>query len=235
MDTSTLPLDNTFRSHYTGKGVRVFVVDTGIRSTHNEFRGRVTCGFSAFVGLSCDDAQGHGTHVAGTVGGTTYGVAKDVELVTVRILNSIGEGSASGLLSALNYIRQQKSANPTIPMVVNLSLGSGGPSPSLDAAVDSTVAAGLVVIVAAGNESQNACFAALAAAKNAITVASTDRQDNRSTFSNFGSCVDIFAPGTLITSAWATSNTAANTVSGTSMGKFPVDCKQLDAIWMGAM
>lgn len=199
--------------------MRVFVVDSGIRSTHRDFGGRVTCGMSVFPGSDCEDGQGHGTHVAGTVGGTKYGVAKDVELVAVRMLDQNGEGSISGVVLGLDYIRQQKNANPAIPMIANLSLSSGGSSPSVDAAIESAVAAGVVVVVAAGNDSRNACFAFLATAKNAIAVGATDGRDSLTSFSNYGSCVDIFAPGQNVPSAWFTSNTAESLSSGTSMGK----------------
>lgn len=220
LDSSSLPLDSAYRYQYTGRGVKVFVVDSGIRSTHQDFGGRVVCGMSVFSGTSCQDGQGHGTHVAGTVGGTAYGVAKDAEIVAVRVLDNRGDGSISGLISALDYIRRQKSSSPRTPMVVNLSLGSDDPSPSLDAAVDSTVAAGLVVVVAAGNYVGNACSTSPASAKNAITVAATDSQDGRLGMSNFGSCVSIFAPGSRITSAWSSSDTSSSTISGTSMGTF---------------
>jgi subtilisin family serine protease len=216
LDESTLPLDDNYHYEYTGSGVKVFIVDTGIRSSHREFGGRVQCGYSIFRSGSCEDKQGHGTHVAGTVGGSIYGVAKNVDLVTVRVLDSSGNGSTSGVLAGIDYIRRQKQNNPGTPMVANMSLG-GGSSAALDAAVDSVVAAGVVFAVAAGNADMNACFSSPASADNAITVGATNIRDIRSSFSNYGPCVDIFAPGEQITSAWASSVGAINTISGTSM------------------
>ena len=216
IDEESLPLDDNYRYDYTGEGVTAFVVDTGIRTSHQDFGGRARCGFTAFRSRGCQDDVGHGTHVAGTVGSSTYGVAKSVDIVAVKVLNSRGEGSTSGVIAGIDYIRRQKEGNPTRRMVANLSLG-GGESPALDAAVDEAVAAGVVFAVAAGNDSANACFSSPASAKNPIVVGSSNSQDRRSDFSNFGSCVDIFAPGSSITSLWAGSDTQLNRISGTSM------------------
>lgn len=216
IDEQQRPLDDNYRYDYTGEGVTAFVVDTGILTSHQDFGGRATCGFSAFRFGGCRDSQGHGTHVAGTVGSSTYGVAKNVDIVAVKVLNANGEGSTSGVIAGIEYIRQQKQRNPSKPMVANMSLG-GGESPALDAAVNNAVAAGVVFAVAAGNSDIDACFSSPASAGRAIAVASSNFRDSRSSFSNYGSCVDIFAPGESITSLWSSSTRAINTISGTSM------------------
>lgn len=150
-------------------------------------------------------------------------------MIDVKVLNEKGEGTISGIISALNYISHQKRENPTIPMVANLSLSSDGPSPSVDAAIESAVQTGVVVVVAAGNKSMDACRAFLATAPNAIAVGATNIDDSRATFSNYGSCVDIFAPGYNIPSAWATSDHSQRVSSGTSMGK-SIACRSLVVI-----
>src|SRR5690606_17795878 len=163
-------------------------------------------------GRGTNDCNGHGTHVASTVGGTTYGVAKGATLVPVRVLGCTGSGSTSGIIAGMDWVAN----NAPRPSVVNMSLG-GGAATTLDQAVDRLVARGIPVVVAAGNENQNACNVSPARAAAAITVGSTTSSDARSSFSNWGSCVDLFAPGSSITSAWHTSNTATNSISGTSM------------------
>nr|WP_221277125.1 S8 family peptidase [Deinobacterium chartae] len=213
VDQRALPLNSSYTYNRTGAGVTAYIVDTGIRTTHAEFGGRARAGYSAINdGRGSNDCNGHGTHVAGTVGGSTYGVAKGVSLVAVRVLNCSGSGSYSGIIAGLDWIGRNKSG----PSVANMSLG-GGASTSIDNAVQNLINRGVTVAVAAGNETQNACNVSPARAANAITVASSTRTDGLSYFSNYGSCVDIIAPGSSITSAWHTTNTATNTISGTSM------------------
>lgn len=215
IDQRDLPLDTNYNFNSTGTGVRAYIVDTGIRSTHTQFGGRVVSGFTAINdGLGTNDGNGHGTHVAGTVGGSTYGVAKNVTLVAVRVLDSSGNGTNSGVIAGVDFVTSNHQAGE--PAVANMSLG-GGASSALDTAVTNAVNDGVTFAVAAGNENQNACNVSPARAPAAITVGSTTMSDARSSFSNFGTCVDIFAPGSSITSAWRTSDTATNTISGTSM------------------
>jgi subtilisin family serine protease len=213
IDQRNRPLNGTYVYNWTGSGVRAYIIDTGIRTTHTQFGGRASVS-ADFVGdgRNGQDCNGHGTHVAGTVGGSTYGVAKSVSLRAVRVLNCQGSGTTSGVISGVNWV----AANRQLPAVANMSLG-GGASSALDTAVNNAINAGVVFAVAAGNENQNACNVSPARTAAAITVGSTTSTDARSSFSNWGTCVDIFAPGSSITSAWATSDTATNTISGTSM------------------
>ena len=192
--------------------MRAYVIDTGINTTHNDFGGRATSGYDAVDGGAATDCNGHGTHVAGSVGGTTYGVAKGVSLVAVRVLDCAGSGTNSGVIAGMDWV----TANHVKPAVANMSLG-GGASTAIDDAVNRMHNAGVTVVVAAGNENQNACNVSPSRAANAITVGATTSSDARASYSNFGSCVDVFAPGSSILSAWYTSNTATNTISGTSM------------------
>jgi serine protease len=193
--------------------VRAYVIDTGILAAHADFGGRVGAGFTAINdGRGSNDCNGHGTHVAGTVGGNTWGIAKGVQLFGVRVLGCTGSGSNSGVIAGVDWV----TANHVKPAVANMSLG-GGASSALDTAVNNSIAAGVFYAVAAGNDNANACNYSPARAANAMTVGSTTSTDARSSFSNFGTCVDIFAPGSSITSAWYTSNSATNTISGTSM------------------
>jgi subtilisin family serine protease len=211
IDQRNLPLNTTYIYTPTGAGVHAYIIDTGIRSTHTQFTGRIGNGFSAISG-GVTDCNGHGTHVAGTVGGTTWGVAKGVILHPVRVLSCSGSGSNSGVIAGVNWVR----SNAVRPAVANMSLG-GGISSSLDSAVNSAISSGVSFAIAAGNSNANACNSSPARVAAANTVGSSTRTDTRSSFSNFGTCVDIFAPGSGITSAWSTSNTATNTISGTSM------------------
>jgi subtilisin family serine protease len=205
--------DGTYVYDETGSGVTVFVLDTGIRTSHNDFGGRAYASFDAVGdGRNGQDCNGHGTHVAGTVGGSTYGVAKGATLAAVRVLGCNGSGSNSGVIGGVDHVAQSSQR----PAVANMSLG-GGASSALDNAVRGAVQAGVTFVVAAGNESQNACNVSPARESSAITVGSTTSSDSRSSFSNYGSCVDIMAPGSSITSAWYTSNSSTNTISGTSM------------------
>src|SRR5687767_10031515 len=215
IDQRDLPLNGTYTYTPTGTGVRAYIIDTGIRATHTQFGGRVISGFTAINdGLGTNDGNGHGTHVAGTVGGSIHGVAKNVTLVAVRVLDSSGNGTNSGVIAGVDFVTSNHQAGQ--PAVANMSLG-GGASSALDTAVNNSINDGVTYAVAAGNESQNACNVSPARAPNAITVGSTTTSDARSSFSNFGTCVDIFAPGSSITSTWRTSDTATNTISGTSM------------------
>ncbi len=214
VDQRNLPLSSSYTYNATGSGVTAYIIDTGIRSSHGEFGGRVAGGYTAISdGQGSNDCNGHGTHVAGTVGGTTYGVAKSVTLKPVRVLDCSGSGTNSGVIAGVDWV----TGNKTGPAVANMSLG-GGVSSALDSAVQSSINAGVTYAVAAGNDSgANACNGSPSRVGAALTVGSSTNTDARSSFSNIGSCLDLFAPGSSITSAWHTSNTATNTISGTSM------------------
>ena len=215
IDQRALPLNNQFSRAYTGSGVTAYIIDTGVLSTHTEFGGRVLSGFSSVSDSNgTEDCNGHGTHVAGTVGGSNYGVAPGVAIVPVRVLDCSGSGSTSAVIAGIDWVIANHVAGT--PAVANMSLG-GGRSSALDIAVQSAVADGVVFVVAAGNSTANACQSSPAGEPLAITVGATTSADARSSFSNYGSCVDVFAPGSSITSAWYTSTTASNTISGTSM------------------
>lgn len=208
-----LPLNGIYSYTTTGSGVNVYIIDTGIRRTHTQFGGRAFVGFDAIGdGQNTNDCHGHGTHVAGTVGASTYGVAKSVRLFAVRVLNCSGSGSNSGVIAGVDWV----TANHIKPAVANMSLG-GGASTALDTAVQNSINAGVTYCVAAGNSNTNASTQSPARVGAAITVGSSTINDARSSFSNFGSVVDIFAPGSSIISTWRTSDTATATLSGTSM------------------
>lgn len=218
LDQRSLPLNARYNYGNTGAGVRVYIIDTGIRITHSEFQGRAIYG-ADFVdnSLPANDCDGHGTHVASTVGGRTYGVAKGVQLIAVRVLGCTGSGSYSQIIAGVNWVTNQRRANLTIPTVANMSLG-GAASPALDTAINNSIGVGVTYAIAAGNDSgSNACNISPARVPQAITVGATTSTDARASYSNIGNCLDIFAPGTGITSAWASSDTAINTISGTSM------------------
>lgn len=195
----------------TGNGVHAYILDSGVRGSHQEFSGRMGNGFTT-IGNNAGDCNGHGTHVAGTVGGTTYGVAKKATIHSVRVLGCDGRGSTSGIIRAVQWVGY----NHIKPAVANMSLG-GGTSYALDNAITSATNRGVLFVVAAGNSNRNACNYSPARSSSALTVGSTTSSDYRSDFSNYGNCVNIFAPGSSITSAWSTSNYATNTISGTSM------------------
>lgn len=220
IDQRDLPLNQTYVYNATGSGVKAYIIDTGINIAHNDFGGRAIGGHDAVDGaLPAADCNGHGTHVAGTVGGTTWGVAKAVTLVAVRVLDCQGSGSNSGVIGGINWVTSDHAAGQ--PAVANMSLG-GGASQAIDDAVNASINDGVTYAIAAGNgdalgNPQPACNYSPARVANAITVGATTSTDARSSFSNYGTCVDIFAPGSSITSAWYSSNTATNTISGTSM------------------
>ncbi len=215
IDQRALPLDNSYTYNFDGTGVDVWIIDTGIRQTHVDFGGRASRDFdSVGDGQNGNDCNGHGTHVAGTAAGSSFGVAKNARIHAVRVLNCSGSGTWAGVIAGIDYVTQQA---PTHPLsVANMSLG-GGANQSVDDALNNSSAAGVVHVVAAGNSATDACTASPARAAQAYTVASSTISDARSSFSNFGTCVEIFGPGSSITSAWNTSDTATNTISGTSM------------------
>ncbi len=205
--------DSSYFYTSSGRGVNAYVIDTGLHSTHVEFTGRVGEGFSIIDdGLGTNDCDGHGTHVSGTLGGTVYGVAKDVILHPVRVLNCQGSGTVAGVLKGVDWV----AANAKLPAVANMSLGASA-SGALDEGIANAVDTGVVFVVAAGNSTANACGESPARENSVITVGATTRHDQRASFSNFGPCVDIFAPGAGITSATNSSDTATKALSGTSM------------------
>jgi PKD repeat protein len=217
VDQRDLPLDTFYTYNATGAGVRAYIIDTGIRASHVDIAGRVISGYTAISdGNGTNDCNGHGTHVAGTTGGSTWGVAKGVTLVPVRVLGCNGSGTTSGVIAGVDWVTAQKNANPSQRSVANMSLG-GSASSSLDTAVGNSINAGVVYAVAAGNSNANACNYSPARVGAAITVGATTNTDARASYSNFGSCLDLFAPGSSITSAWYSSDTSTNTISGTSM------------------
>ena len=213
IDQADRPLSSQYLFNYTGAGVNAFIIDTGIRADHVEFTGRLKPGYNTVPDTNgTNDCNGHGTHVAGTVGGATWGVAKGVSLIPVRVLDCAGSGSWSGVIAGIDWV-----AGSTLrPAVANMSLG-GGVSSSVNAAVAGAVSKGVTMVVAAGNNGANACNYSPASEPSAITVGASDSSDARASYSNYGTCVDLFAPGTNITSTWNTSATGANTISGTSM------------------
>ncbi|MFG2336431.1 S8 family serine peptidase [Streptomyces yangpuensis] len=196
-----------------GEGVTAFVIDTGVRITHKDFGGRATSGFDAIDNdESADDGNGHGTHVAGTIAGTAHGVAKKAKIVAVRVLDDNGSGTTEQVVAGIDWVTQNHSG----PSVANMSLG-GGADEALDAAVKRAIDAGVSFAVAAGNESSDAGQGSPSRVPEALTVASSTEDDQQSDFSNFGSVVDLYAPGSEITSAWNDSDTGVKTISGTSM------------------
>ncbi|MFY1688993.1 S8 family peptidase [Plantactinospora sp. WMMB782] len=217
VDQRSLPLNSSYTYPNTASDVNAYVIDTGIRFSHNDFGGRAVTGFDAIDGGAADDCHGHGTHVAGTLGGGSYGVAKAARIHGVRVLNCAGEGTTAQVVAGMDWV----TANAVRPAVANMSLGGSADS-AIDTAVNNSINAGITYVVAAGNGNalgvrQNACNYSPARVSNAITVGATSSTDAAASFSNFGTCVDILAPGVSITSAWSTSNTATNTISGTSM------------------
>jgi subtilisin family serine protease len=214
IDQRALPLSGSYTWTSTGAGVNAYVIDTGVRKTHSEFGGRAVHGYDAIVGVTSDDCMGHGTHVAGTIGGANYGVAKGTRIVAVRVLDCAGAGLNSWVIAGIDWVTRDHAAGE--PAVANMSLG-GGKSPALDTAVRNSIADGVTYVLAAGNESEDACTGSPSGVTEAITVGATDRTDRRADFSDFGSCVDFFAPGVDITSAWWITDSMTMTISGTSM------------------
>jgi subtilisin family serine protease len=217
IDQRDLPLNQTYNYNATGSGVRAYIIDTGIRTTHADFGGRASSGYDAIDGGGADDCNGHGTHVAGTVGGSTYGVAKQVSLVAVRVLDCNGSGSNAQVIAGVDWVRN----NAIKPAVANMSLG-GGTNTALDTAVRNAINSGVTFGIAAGNGNilgfaQDACSTSPARVAEAITVGATGTNDAKASFSNYGTCLDIFAPGVDTLSSWNTSDSATNTISGTSM------------------
>ncbi|AWZ10460.1 MULTISPECIES: S8 family peptidase [unclassified Streptomyces] len=218
IDQRNLPLSGTYTYNTTASNVHVYVIDTGLRTSHSEFGGRASIGTDTVGdGQNGNDCQGHGTHVAGTAAGSTYGVAKGAAIVGVRVLDCNGSGSNSAVIAGVDWV----TANAIKPAVANMSLG-GGANTTLDNAVKKSITSGVTYSLAAGNgdffgNPQNACNTSPARVAEAITVGATDSADKRASFSNYGTCLDLFAPGVSITSAWKDSNTATKTISGTSM------------------
>ncbi len=229
IDQTNLPLNSTYTyPDQGGQGVRAYIIDTGINTSHNDFTGRTASGYSAINdGRGTSDCQGHGTHVASTTAGTTWGVAKKATVIPVRVLDCNGSGSNSGVIAGINWVAQ----NAVKPAVANMSLG-GGASQAVDDAIASLTNSGVVAVVAAGNDSSNACNYSPARAPSAITVGSTTSSDAMSSFSNYGSCVDIYGPGSNITAALHSNNTGSQTMSGTSMASPHV--AGVAALYLGA-
>ncbi|MEW6037747.1 MAG: S8 family serine peptidase [Pseudomonadota bacterium] len=213
IDQVNLPLNGIYVYNTTGQGVTAYVIDTGIRTSHTQFGGRASEGYTAISdGWGARDCDGHGTHVAGTIGGSIHGVAKGVKLVSVRVLDCNGSGTTSGVIAGVNWV----TANGQLPAVANMSLG-GSASQALDTAVQNSINAGVTYAVAAGNSNRNACNESPGRTAAALTVGATTSSDARASYSNFGTCLDIFAPGSSITSASNSGDSATEVMSGTSM------------------
>jgi subtilisin family serine protease len=209
IDQRFLPLNNAYTYFQTASTITAYVIDTGIAFSHPDFGGRASKGYDVFGGTGAD-CNGHGTHVSGTIGGTKYGVAKLIKLKAVRVLNCSGSGTWAGVIAGIDWVR----LNSPGPSVANMSLG-GGFSSSVNTATTNLANSGVLVAVAAGNSAANACNFSPASASAAVTAAASDRTDHSASFTNFGSCVDLYAPGVSITSDWLSGGT--NTISGTSM------------------
>ncbi|HJR25648.1 MAG TPA: S8 family peptidase, partial [Acidimicrobiales bacterium] len=215
IDQGTRPLNGSYHYDSTGAGVKAYIIDTGMRLSHSQYSGRAINGYDAIDGGTADDCNGHGTHVAGTVGGSTYGVAKGVTLVAVRVLNCQGSGSNSQVIAGIDWVTGNHQAGERA--VANMSL-TGGASSAIDTAVNGSIADGIAYAVAAGNDyGGNACNRSPARVPAAITVSATTSSDARASYANVGTCLDLFAPGSSVQSSWRTSDTATNTMSGTSM------------------
>jgi subtilisin family serine protease len=213
IDQSSLPLDNSYSYSETGSGVHVYIIDTGIRTTHSQFGGRASGDYSSIAdGYGATGCHWHGTHVAGTVGGATVGVAKSVRLHSVRVLDCNGSGTTAGVVAGVDWV----ASNRTLPAVANMSV-SGGFSQALNDAVQRATDAGVVFAVAAGNSAADACNYSPASAPNALTVGATTNTDAMASYSDWGSCVDLFAPGSGIYSAWNTDDYSMGSANGTSM------------------
>ena len=215
IDQRDLPLDNSYTYPNTASNVRAYIIDTGIRITHTDLGGRAVWGTNT-VGDGIDtDCHGHGTHVSGTVGGSTYGVAKGIQLTAVKVLGCGGSGTFAGVAAGIDWVTGDHAAGA--PAVANMSLGAAGSDLTTENAVRNSIADGVVYAIASGNSNSDACNFTPARVAEAITVNASDITDTRASFSNFGTCTDIFGPGVNITSAWNTDDNATNTISGTSM------------------
>jgi subtilisin family serine protease len=215
IDQRDLPLDGSYRYDAAASNVRAYIIDSGIRTTHADFGGRAVWGVNTTGDGKDTDCYGHGTHVAGTVGGARHGVAKEVTLVAVKVLNCAGSGSFAGVAAGIDWVAGDH--QPGEPAVANISLGSAGSDSATETAVRNSIADGVVFAIASGNSGSDACNFTPARVAEAITVNATTSTDRRAPFSNFGACTDLFAPGQGVTSAWSTSNNATATISGTSM------------------
>jgi subtilisin family serine protease len=214
VDQRDLPLNNNYSYATTASNVTAYVIDTGIRTTHQDFGGRATWGTNTTGDGNNTDCNGHGTHVAGTIGGASFGLAKAVNLVAVKVLNCAGSGSFAGVTAGIDWVTQHHASGPA---VANMSLGASGSDAATENAVRNSIADGVTYGIASGNSNSDACNFTPARVTEAITVNASTISDARASFSNFGTCSDIFAPGQDITSAWNTNDTATNTISGTSM------------------
>ncbi len=214
VDQRDLPLDSKYSYSTTASNVTAYVIDTGIRTTHQQFGGRATWGTNTTGDGNNTDCNGHGTHVSGTIGGSTYGLAKGVHLVAVKVLDCGGSGSFAGVAAGIDWVTQNHTSGPA---VANMSLGAQGSDAATENAVRNSIADGVTYGIASGNSNANACNFTPARVAEAITVNASTSSDARASFSNYGSCTDIFAPGQSITSSWNSSDTASNTISGTSM------------------
>ncbi|MEV7286434.1 S8 family peptidase [Streptomyces sp. NPDC093252] len=214
IDQTSLPLSGTYTyPDSAGSGVTAYVIDTGVRITHQQIAGRASYGYDAIDGDTvAADGNGHGTHVATTIAGTTYGVAKSARIVAVRVLDNAGSGTTAGVIAGIDWVTRNHSG----PSVANLSLG-GGASATLDTAVRNSIASGVTYAIAAGNSNLNAGSYSPARVTEGITVGATTSTDARASYSNYGTVLDLFAPGSSITAGWHTSDTATSTISGTSM------------------
>ncbi|MEU5805672.1 S8 family peptidase [Streptomyces sp. NPDC047718] len=216
IDQPDLPADGSYTYRGTGRGVTAYVVDSGINTLHEEFGGRARTGYNGVFLEGSADCNGHGTHVAGTLGGKVYGVAKEVALVAVKVADCRGDATLSAILGGLEWLVKDAAKAPRTPAVANMSMG-GSRSYALDAAVARAVAAGITFTAAAGNSASNACAGSPSGASAALTVGATDSADRWAPFSDYGSCVDLSAPGVSVVSAWKDSPTSLARASGTSM------------------